>query len=214
MKSVRCLFAVASFYAGVASAQILDVPALRFDPSQERTFTTQQRIVIHANVKRGERYQARFLRGTRESWIRAIPALTTAGCVEFRSVPFVVASVQNGLADLEYPRVSPEWTLNGDGDPEDAPYLVVLERIDKPDRRRNLRVAPAFARMYIARSLEIVFKAPPPRRPSIGDRFASALARLWPQNHAYAAPPARESPTPPRPPPPPEPQMNCVDFRD
>lgn len=162
-----------------ALGQIVDVPVLSFDMAQSNVFTTTDRIVLRVSVKPSDRYQARFLRGSKQSLIAAIPQLTSAGCVEYKSVPFVVAA-EMGLVDLQFPRLSPEWVRNDEGEFIDERYVVVLERIRKPDLNPNLRVKAEFARTYIDRGFEIVLKAPPQPKPSIFDRIAQSFGRLLP----------------------------------
>ncbi|HYK03764.1 MAG TPA: hypothetical protein VE974_18545 [Thermoanaerobaculia bacterium] len=199
-------------FAGNMAAQIIDVPAVKYDRTQRTTFSTRERIVLYADVRRGDLYQARLLRGTKESWIRAIPALTTAGCVEFRSAPFVV-SVDTGLIDLEYLRFTPQWVRNEDGDIEDTPYVVVLERIKRPDLRRNLRLKPGFARTYIERALQITLTAPAPTKPPLIARFFGALFGAIGGATASAAPVQPTTARPPASTPPAERPMDCLDFR-
>lgn len=207
----------AALFASNMAAQIIDVPALKYDRAQRTSFNTRERIVLYADVRRGDRYQARLLRGAKESWIKAIPALTTAGCVEFRSAPFVV-SVDTGLVDLEYLRFTPQWIRNEDGDIEDTPYVVVLEGIQQPDLRRNLRVKPGFARTYIERGLQITLKAPTPTKPSLIARILTGMSRAVGGVTASAAPiqPTTNRPPPSTatPPPPAERPMDCIDFQN
>jgi hypothetical protein len=207
----------ATVLTGDTFAQIVAVPALRYNPGQRISFTTRDRIVLYANVKKGEKYQARMLRGTKASWIAAIPTLTTAGCVEFKSAPFVV-SVDAGVVDLDYLRFTPQWIHNENGEIEDTPYVLVLEKIRRPDLRRNLRVKPAFARSYIERGLQVTLRAPDvPKTPAI-IRILTRLGRLFGGGTALASPsrPSRTpSPSPsPRilPPPPAARLMDCIDL--
>ncbi|HEV7919716.1 MAG TPA: hypothetical protein VGR02_02880 [Thermoanaerobaculia bacterium] len=196
-----------------AAAKIIAVPPLAYSDLPGLRITLRQRVLLHANVRRGERYQARFLRGTKAALKSAIPQLTSHGCVIIESLPRET-SVDYGIVDLRFPPFSPEWVRALDGSLQDTTYVVVLEKIDQPEPSRYVRLVPAFAPSYIDRGLEIVLQAPAQPRPIAGAGFIAAVANLFGSvfPSAQAAPvESRVVPSPP-PPAPPPPDMNCLEF--
>jgi hypothetical protein len=199
-------------------AKIVDVPSLVYSDPPRLPITLRQRVLLHANVRRGESYQARFLRGTKEALKRAIPVMTSHGCVIIESQP-IAAAVDNGIVDLHFPPFSPEWVRAVDGGLHPTVYVVVLEKIDRrPEPSRYLRLVPGFASAYIDRGLEVVLQAPEMPRPVMGAGFIAAIAHaigsLFPSAQAATMTGAvRGAPAPPAPPPPPPaPEMNCLEF--
>jgi len=167
-------------------------------------------------VHRGERYQVRFLRGTKErlkqGWIN-LP--DNANCVAIPAYVFVPDGIDNGIIDLGYPQIK-GWVEESTSET----YVLVLEQIDTPDLRHTVRLKPSFAPTYIDRGLQVVLQAPPrtpPSQPSavsrfLGRIFGGMFAAIFPSaNASTMTAPAPSAPPPPSPPKR-EPAMDCLQF--
>jgi len=194
-----------------AHAGIVNIPPIAWRDSDGMVLTLGEKVELHAdNVRRAERYQVRFIRGTKtqikNGWIKAAAGQV---CVRIPATPLLPVKVDNGIINLGYPRIQ-AWLEEA----KSESYVLVLEQIDTPDLRHAVRLKPGFASTYIDRGLEVVLQAHPKPAEPTQSTPVRVFARIWEAIFPTArAAPTQTAPAPPPPPPPKETEMNCLDFK-